>query len=136
MLLSEGQTSDFKGAASMLAALPRARDLLGDKGYDAGWFRQALAERGIAACIPSKSNRKIPIEHDRKLYRQRHKIDIDQAWRLSRFCGWGGMGGLGPWRDSAPRRRGRADGFQGRDGVRIGQNQLGALGAAVGVAAG
>jgi len=75
MLLSEGQTSDFKGAASMLAALPRARDLLGDKGYDAGWFRQALAERGIAACIPSKSNRKIPIEHDRKLYRQRHKIE-------------------------------------------------------------
>jgi len=45
MLLSEGQTSDFKGAASMLAVLPRARDLLGDKGYDAGWFRQALAER-------------------------------------------------------------------------------------------
>jgi hypothetical protein len=34
MLLSEGQTSDFKGAASMLAALPRARELLGDKGYD------------------------------------------------------------------------------------------------------
>ena len=65
MLLSEGQTSDFKGAASMLAALPRARELLGDKGYDADWFRQALAERGITACIPSKSNRKIPIEHDR-----------------------------------------------------------------------
>jgi transposase len=67
MLLSEGQTSDFKGAASMLAALPRARELLADKGYD--------AERGITACIPSKSNRKIPIEHDRTLYRQRHKIE-------------------------------------------------------------
>ncbi|MGO9740153.1 MAG: hypothetical protein ACLPN5_01260 [Roseiarcus sp.] len=63
-------------------------------------------------------------------------LDIDQAWRLSRFCGWGGMGGFGPWRDSAPRRRGRSDGFQGRDGVRIRQNQLGALGAAAGVAAG
>jgi transposase len=75
MLLSEGQTSDFKGAASMLAALPRARELLADKGYDADWFRQALAERGITACIPSKSNRKIPIEHDRTLYRQRHKIE-------------------------------------------------------------
>ena len=70
MLLSEGQTSDFKGAAST-----RARELLGDKGYDADWFRQALAERGITACIPSKSNRKIPIEHDRTLYRQRHKIE-------------------------------------------------------------
>jgi transposase len=76
MLLNEGQTSDFKGAASMLAALPRARELLADKGYDADWFRRALAERGITACIPSKSNRKIPIEHDRTLYRQRHKIGV------------------------------------------------------------
>jgi transposase len=35
----------------------------------------ALAERGIAACIPSKSNRKTPIEHDRVLYQQRRKIE-------------------------------------------------------------
>jgi transposase len=75
MLLSEGQMSDYKGAALMLNALPRAKELLGDKGYDADWFRQALAERGITACIPSKSNRKAPIEHDRILYRQRHRIE-------------------------------------------------------------
>ena len=67
--------SDYKGAALMLNALPRAKELLGDKGYDADWFRQALAERGITACIPSKSNRKAPIEHDRILYRQRHRIE-------------------------------------------------------------
>jgi transposase len=30
---------------------------------------------GITACIPSKSNRKKPIEHDHTLYRQRHKIE-------------------------------------------------------------
>jgi transposase len=75
MLLSEGQMSDYKGAALMLTALPNAMELLGDKGYDADWFRQALAERGITACIPSKSNRKKPIDHDRTLYRQRHKIE-------------------------------------------------------------
>ena len=75
MLLSEGQMSDYKGAALMLDALPPAKALLGDRGYDAGWFRDALAKRGIAACIPSKSNRKIPIDHDRALYRQRHKIE-------------------------------------------------------------
>jgi transposase len=75
MLLSEGQMSDYKGAALMIEALPPATQLLGDKGYDADWFRQALAERGITACIPSKSNRKKPIEHDRVLYRQRHKIE-------------------------------------------------------------
>jgi transposase len=44
-------------------------------GYDAGWFRNALAERGIVACIPSKTNRKIPIYHDRALYRQSHKVE-------------------------------------------------------------
>jgi transposase len=75
MLLSEGQMSDYKGAALMLDALPRAKELLGDKGYDADWFRQALAERGITACIPSKSNRIVQIEHDCTLYRQRHKIE-------------------------------------------------------------
>ncbi|MDE1987757.1 MAG: IS5 family transposase [Alphaproteobacteria bacterium] len=75
MLLSEGQMSDYKGAALMLEALPPAKVLLADRGYDAGWFRNALAERGIAACIPSKLNRKVPIPHDRTLYRQRHKIE-------------------------------------------------------------
>jgi transposase len=75
MLLSEGQMSDYKGAALMLDALPPDKVLLGDRGYDAGWFRSALAARGIVACIPSKSNRKIPIAHDRTLYRQRHKIE-------------------------------------------------------------
>ena len=75
MLLSEGQMSDYKGAALMLPALPNANELLADKGYDADWFRKALADRGIAACIPSRSNRKTPIEHNRSLYRQRHKIE-------------------------------------------------------------
>jgi IS5 family transposase len=49
----------------MIDALLQAKELLGDKGYDADWLRQALAERGIEACIPSKSNRKTSIEHDR-----------------------------------------------------------------------
>ena len=75
MLLGEGQMSDDKGAALMLAALPKAKELLGDRGYDANWFPQALNERGITACIPSKSNRKKQIGHDRVLYRQRHKIE-------------------------------------------------------------
>ena len=67
--------SDFKGAALMLPFLPKAKELLGDKGYDADWFRQALADKGIATCIPSRTNRKAQIPHDRKLYRQRHKIE-------------------------------------------------------------
>ena len=86
MLLSEGQMSDYKGAALMIDAFPKARALLADRGYDADWFRHALAERGhpsgilvtqrgIVACIPSKANRKVPIPHDTALYRQRHRIE-------------------------------------------------------------
>ncbi len=76
MLLSEGQMSDYKGAALILPVLPRTKVLLGDKGYDADWLRQALAERRITACIPSKANRKVQIPHDATLYRRRHKIEI------------------------------------------------------------
>ena len=65
MLLSEGQMSDFKGAALMIGAFPKAKALLGDKGYDADWFRAALANRNIDACIPSKANRKVHIPHDK-----------------------------------------------------------------------
>ena len=67
----------------MLASLPPTNALLADKGYDADWLRDALADqkigrsedRKIEACIPSKSNRKIHIPHDRLLYRKRHKIE-------------------------------------------------------------
>ena len=67
--------SDFGGAALMLDAPPKAKLLLGDKGYDADWFRDALIARGIAPCIPPKSNRKLPPAFDKQLYRSRHKIE-------------------------------------------------------------
>ena len=34
MLLSEGQMSDYKGAALMIDALPKAKAMLSDRGYD------------------------------------------------------------------------------------------------------
>jgi putative transposase len=75
LLLSEGQMSDHKGAAMMLPSLPRAKELLGDRGYDSNRFRQALITRGIQPCIPSSKSRKVPIPHDKALYRQRHRIE-------------------------------------------------------------
>ncbi len=35
--------------------LCQAREQLGGEGYNADWFRANLADRGIAACIPSPS---------------------------------------------------------------------------------
>ena len=75
LALSEGQASDFKGAAILVEALPPAKTMLADRGYDADWFRAALVARGIDPCIPSKINRKIFIPHDRALYRQLHRIE-------------------------------------------------------------
>jgi transposase len=76
LLLSGSQMSDFGGAALMNAAFPQAKALLGEKGFDADWFRDALADRKIEACIPSKLCRKIHIPHYAILYRQPHKIEI------------------------------------------------------------
>ncbi|SHJ96807.1 Transposase DDE domain-containing protein, partial [Roseomonas rosea] len=76
MMLSEGQMNDQKGANILAPVLPKARELIADRGYDSNPFRTALAERGIAACIPPKKNRKQPIPYDKALYRLRHRIEI------------------------------------------------------------
>ena len=75
MLLTEGQVSDHLGAALLTPTLPSARELIADRGYDSARFRQALAARGIAPCIPSTRSRKVPLPHDRVLYRQRHRVE-------------------------------------------------------------
>ena len=74
-VLTEGQVSDYKGARQLLDRLPKAKELLGDRGYDADWFRNALKEMGISPCIPPRKKRKQPIEYDKTLYKHRHKIE-------------------------------------------------------------
>ena len=76
MMLSAGQLNDQKGANILAPLLPPARELIADRGYDSNPFRAALAERGIAACIPPKKNRRAAIPYDKALYRQRHRIEI------------------------------------------------------------
>jgi transposase len=67
--------SDYKGAACLLHRLPKAKELLADRGYDANWFRAALIKKGITPCIPPKKNRVIQHAYSKTLYRQRHKIE-------------------------------------------------------------
>jgi transposase len=76
MMLSTGQMNDQKGADILAPLLPPAPALIADRGYDSNPFRAALAERGIAACIPPRKNRKLPIPYDTALHRQRHRIEI------------------------------------------------------------
>jgi putative transposase len=85
MMLTEGQVSDHKGAVLLFDALPNAKELLGDKGYDSDWFRAALTERGITPCIPPKSNRKVQYHYDKAVYKKRHLVENlfakIKAWR-------------------------------------------------------
>jgi transposase len=75
MLLSEGQMSELQGCGPDDRRLSQGQGVARRKGYDADWFRQALAERGVTPCIPSKASREIQIDYDKTLYRQRHKIE-------------------------------------------------------------
>ncbi len=45
--MTAGQVSDYTGAAALLDDLPNAQWLLGERGYDADWFRDALHAKGI-----------------------------------------------------------------------------------------
>jgi transposase len=75
LLLTEGQVSDYRGAATILPALPDAEVLIADRGYDSNWFRDALSELEIEPCIPGRSNRKAPIPYNADLYKQRNRIE-------------------------------------------------------------
>jgi transposase len=75
LLLTEGQQSNHKGAATLLPGLPAASELIGDKGYDSDAYRQALIARGITPCIPPRAKRKHPASYCKTLYKQRHKVE-------------------------------------------------------------
>ena len=70
MFLTAGQRSDYIGARALLDGLPAADHLLADRGYDADWYREALEDKGIKPCIPSRKGRKVPIPHDEARYRK------------------------------------------------------------------
>ena len=75
LLLTEGQVSDYRGAATVLPALPEADILIADRGYDSDGFRAALEDRGIEPCIPGRRNRKLAIDYDTVRYKQRNCIE-------------------------------------------------------------
>ena len=60
----------------MLCSLPKVDWLLGDRGYDADWFRNALRDKGIGACIPGRKQRTTPVKHDKRRYIRRNRIEI------------------------------------------------------------
>ena len=74
--LTGGEAADCKAYDALIALPERTPDaLLADKGYDADAIRADLARRNIKPVIPGRSNRRVKIEHDRTLYKQRNRIE-------------------------------------------------------------
>lgn len=74
--VSAGQVSGYIGALALLSNLPDVDWLLGDRGYDADWFREALQDMGIRACIPGRKQRKTQVKYDKRRYKRRNRIEI------------------------------------------------------------
>ena len=49
--------------------------MLGDKAYDSAELRAELDERGTKPVIPNRSNRKQPFTFNRRLYKERRRIE-------------------------------------------------------------
>jgi transposase len=74
--MTAGRVSDYTGASALLSSLPSADWLLGDRGYDAHWFREALIDKKISPCIPDRTSREKPVKYDKRRYRKRNRIEI------------------------------------------------------------
>ncbi|WOI35463.1 IS5 family transposase (plasmid) [Tritonibacter scottomollicae] len=76
LFITAGQVSDYVGARALCSSLPTVGWPLGDRGYDADWFREALEDKGIKACIPGRKQRKTPVKYDKRRYKRRNQIEI------------------------------------------------------------
>ena len=74
--MTAGQVSDYTGARALVSSLPAAEWLLGDRGYDADWFREDLENMGITPCIPGRKSRDKVIKYDKRRYKRRNRIEI------------------------------------------------------------
>ncbi len=79
LFVTAGPVSDYIGARALLGSLPKVDWLLADRGYDADWFRGALKDKGIRACIPGRKQRKTTVKYDKRRYKRRNRPSRDIA---------------------------------------------------------
>ena len=73
-ILTAGQVHDSMTALALIEGW-LADGVIADKAYDNNALRRAIAEAGMAAIIPSKRDRKVPIPHDKTAYKTRNRIE-------------------------------------------------------------
>ena len=62
-ILTGGQENDITRAEALLAGYA-GEYVIADQGYDAEWLRDYIAELGMTAVIPGRSNRKVVYDAD------------------------------------------------------------------------
>ena len=74
--LSPGTASDVRTAPEVLAKAPgRCKRLIADRGYDANHLRRDLKAARTTPIIPGRRSRKRPIQHDKRCYKDRWRIE-------------------------------------------------------------
>ena len=81
LFITAGQVSDYIKARALLSSLPKVKWLLGDRGYDADWLREALQDKGIRVCIPGRKQRKTPVKYDKRRSRIEIMLGRLKDWR-------------------------------------------------------
>lgn len=66
---------DAKAAEDFLDWPDDPLAIVADKAYSSKRIRRAIADHGALAVIPTKSNARHPIMHDKNLYAMRHKVE-------------------------------------------------------------
>lgn len=79
IFVTAGQVSDDICARALLGNIPDVDWLLGDRSYDAHWFREELKDKGIRAYIPGRKQRKTTVKYDRRRYKHPSRPSRDIA---------------------------------------------------------
>jgi transposase len=73
-ILTAGQVNDILQAEDLISGIPFDH-LLADKGYDANWLRERVAQAGAEAVIPSTRSRSQSIPYDKHIYQDRNLVE-------------------------------------------------------------
>lgn len=98
LFVTARQVSNDIGVRALRGDLPDVDWLLGDRGHDADWFREALKDKGIRPCIPGRKQRKKTVKYpsrdiaaampcravDKRRYKRRNRIET----MFGRFKDW------------------------------------------------
>jgi transposase len=73
-IIGVGNENDIVRASELIKDMKNTA-ILGDKGYDSDEFRTTIKNQNCQAVIPGRSNRTVPIEYDKNLYKERHVVE-------------------------------------------------------------